>query len=298
VRRVFGALDDAGLELLRLDTRPATREELELVHSPDYIDAIRAYSDGSRLRGDDYRLVSAETYLASNTYDLAALACGAVCTASDAVMDGRAHNAFVIARPGDHHAYPSRGEGLCIFNHTAVAARYLQHVHGVERVTIIDIDVHHGNGTQAIFTSDPSVFTFSIHSFGSIYPRKGAATERGTGAGQGTVLNVPLEAGTNDRAYLQALAKGLRSIRLPADVILLVAGFDAHAEDPVGNLRLSDAALEEVTQMVLEYADRVCNGRLVSVLAGGYNPDTIGRLVVAHVAGLISWQTTADSLRS
>ncbi len=296
LRRVLAALDAEDLDLLHIDPRPATRDELELVHLPEYIDLIRAYADGTRERGDDFRWVSAETYLASNTYDLAALGCGAVCTAADAVMDGRASNAFVMARPGDHHAYPARGEGFCIFNHTAVGARYLQRVHGVERVLIIDWDVHHGNGTQAIFTADPSVFTFSIHSFGSLYPRKGAANERGTGPGRGTVLNVPVDAGTTDRPYLQAFTKGLGSIRPPSDFILLVAGFDAHRHDPLGDLRLSDEVFPIMTEMVLEYADRVCGGRLVSILAGGYNLDTIGPLAAMHVRGLTAPRTLADGV--
>ncbi len=274
--RMLDSIEALGLELPIVEPRPATDPEIAMVHTPEYIERIRGYSDGTILRDDDFRWVSAETAIASNTYELAALGCGAVITAVDAVLEGRAKNAIVMARPGDHHAYPARGEGFCIFNHTAVGARYAQGEHGLRKVMIVDWDVHHGNGTQAIFTSDPAVFTLSIHSFGSIYPRKGAATERGTGLGQGTVLNIPMDPGTEDKEFLRSFERGLRGVRFQPELVLVVAGFDAHRADPLGDLRLSERAFPELTRMTLEYADRVCGGMLVSVLGGGYNLETIG----------------------
>ena len=160
-------IQEAGLGCQWIEPRPAAREVIELVHPPEYVDAIRDYSDGTQARNDDYRLVNADTALSSNSYHLAALGVGAECEAIDAIMEGRARNAFLLVRPGDHHAYPARaGVRLCLFNFTAVGARYAQRRHGLERVLMPDWDVHHGNGTQATFYSDPSVYFYSIHQFG------------------------------------------------------------------------------------------------------------------------------------
>jgi acetoin utilization deacetylase AcuC-like enzyme len=249
---------------------------------------IEDYSSGAQSRGDDFRYVNADTSIASNTFELAALGAGAVFTGIDAVVKGSVRNAAVLVRPGDHHAYPERGEGFCIFNHTAVGARYAQQQLGLERVMIIDWDLHHGNGTQAIFYSDPTVFTFSSHAYGGIYPRTGHETEQGAGTGRGTTRNVPLPIGTRDRPYLTAFCKALRSVRFEPDLVLLVAGFDGHLEDPMHGLRLTEAAFPILTHEVMEFAERTCGGRLVSVLAGGYNPATMGGLISSHVADLAS----------
>jgi acetoin utilization deacetylase AcuC-like enzyme len=292
IEAVWDAIQAASTlpNVVHLAPRAATVDELEMVHTADYIRRVREYSDGAPERGDDFRYVNADTVIASNTYELASLAAGGVFTAIDAVQDGTVGNAIVIARPGDHHAYPARGEGFCIFNHTALGARYLQRRHGVERVLIVDWDVHHGNGTQAIFYSDPTVFTYSIHSYGTIYPRSGHASERGAGMGQGTTLNVTVDARTRDRAYLEAFRRGLKSIRFVPDFVLIVAGFDGHRDDPLGNLDLSDRVFPELTHLVKGYAERTCGGRLVSILAGGYNLETIGALALGHLAALRSCQ--------
>ncbi len=280
------AIAGASLPLQMVEPREATEDELLMVHTQKYVDVIREYSSGDELRGDDFRYVNADTTITSNTYELASLAAGAVFTGIDVVMEQRARNAVLLLRPGDHHAYPERGEGFCIFNHTALGARYAQRQYGLERVMIIDWDLHHGNGTQAIFYSDPSVFTFSSHAYGAIYPRTGHETERGAGTARGTTLNVPFPAGTRDRTYLAAFSKALRSVRFKPDLVLLVAGFDGHEEDPMHGLRLSDAAFPVLTREVMEFAERTCGGRLVSVLAGGYNLDTVGRLMSGHVTDL------------
>lgn len=276
---VRAAVPDAPL----LPPRPATDEELALVHDPAYIALIRDYSSGARQRGDDFRHVSPDTAITSNTFALASLAAGAVITAADAVERGEVGNAVVIARPGDHHAYPARGEGFCVFNHTAIGARHVQRQYDRSPVLILDWDVHHCNGTQAIFSSDPTVLTFSTHSFGSIYPRTGARESRGSGPGRGTKINVPLDPGTTDRQFRAAFLRGLREIRVTPAFVFLVAGFDAHREDPVGNLRLSDDTFDWLTTTILDLAREWCDGRVVSVLAGGYNLDTLGPLAAAHV---------------
>ena len=299
LRLIADAASAADLGLVRLTPRSATVEEILSVHTDEYVRKVADYSSGAAQRGDDYRFVDADTAIASNTSRLSRLGGGVGADgARRRPMDGTVSNAVVLARPGDHHAYPSRGEGFCIFNHTAIGARYAQASHGVERVLIVNWDVHHGNGTQAIFYSDPSVFVLSIHSYGSIYPRSGHESERGAGPGRGATLNVPIQARTRDRRYVDAFAKALRSIRFTPDVVLVVAGFDSHDDDPVGDLKLSDGVYTRLTKEVLDFAERTCSGRVVSVLAGGYNPNTIGGLVVSHVQALSLRGKPRDLARS
>jgi acetoin utilization deacetylase AcuC-like enzyme len=286
VAAIWREFSDLSMPYDLIEPLPAADAVLELVHPPEYIAAIREYSNGTRIRRDDFSIVNADTAIRSNTFDLARLGAGAMCTGIDAVMTGRFRNAFVVARPGDHHAYATRGCGFCIFNHTAIGARYLQTHHAQPNVLIIDWDVHHGNGTQAIFYSDPTVYFYSIHGYGGFYPGTGHETERGSGAGQGATLNVPLPARTEDHTFLRAFRHGLDSIRFKPDFILITAGFDGHRDDPVGNLSLSSAVYPELTRLVMEYADEHCAARIVSFLAGGYNLETYGALAASHVAVL------------
>jgi acetoin utilization deacetylase AcuC-like enzyme len=284
VKIVHQALEAAQLPLRLMTAPPASEEIIALVHAPEYIRTIRDYSSGDRLRGDDYRIVNADTAITSVTYRHAAIGVGLTCAAVDAVLDGTLKRAVVRNRSGDHHAYPARGEGFCLFNYTAVAARYAQRCRGLERILIIDWDVHHGNGTQATFYSDGSVYYFSIHGADGMYPRTGFETERGAGPGQGATMNIPLRARTRDQEYIHEFARGLREIRFDPELILLTSGFDSHEHDPVGNLALSDRAYPIVTRMLRDFAEERCGGRLISTLGGGYNPDTLGRLTVLHVA--------------
>jgi acetoin utilization deacetylase AcuC-like enzyme len=282
-RTILDALRAAHLLDENLAPRAATLEEIGLVHAEEYIQRIRHYSTGLGGRCDDYHIVAADTALTTNTFAHASLGVGAAIAAVDAVFGRTATRAAVHVQPGCHHAYPFKGGGFCIFNHTAVAARYAQRAFGVERVLIVDFDVHHGDGTQVIFSSDPSVYTYSIHQYGgSFYPRSGHSTEKGTGPGRGSNLNVTIDAGTSDRRYLEAFARGLRSIPMRPDLVLVVAGFDGHRDDPVGGLRLSDAVYPTIAARLRDYADTVCDGRLISVLAGGYNVDTVGRLAATY----------------
>jgi len=280
------ALEASGFPYRVVQPRLAGRDIIELVHAPEYIDTVREYASGERARGDDFRVVHADTAIRSNSFHLATLAVGATCAAVDEVVSGRARNAFVHARPGDHHAYGQRGCGFCLFNHTAVAARYAQAQHGLRRVLIVDWDVHHGNGTQAIFYSDPTVYYYSIHQFGAFYPNTGHETERGAGPGQGTTLNVNVPAGTMDHVFLREFRRGLASIRYEPELVILTAGFDGHRDDPVGGLHLTDAIYPELTRLTMEYADAHCGGRLVTYLAGGYNPETYAGLALKHVGAL------------
>ncbi len=287
-RLIWQALESAGLTERRIEPALAPREVIEYVHTPLYVEAVREYSEGSRVRADDYHLLGPTVPVYSNTYELAALGVGAVCRAIDAVEQGEASRAMVLARPGCHHAYPERGEGFCVFNHTAVGARWWQRRWNRSPVLIVDVDVHHGNGTQAAFFGDPSVIFLSVHSFGSIYPRTGDATEQGGGPGRGATINIPLEPRSTDRQVLDGLRRGLRRVHGDPAAMLLVMGFDTHRDDPVGDFRCSDQLFPAITEQLLAFAGERCEGRIVSVLAGGYNTETIGELAVLHARSFLA----------
>jgi acetoin utilization deacetylase AcuC-like enzyme len=222
---------------------------------------------------------------------VARLAAGGVLAAVDGVLEGSLANAFAAVRPPGHHAEPERGMGFCVFNNVALAARHAQAAHGLERVLIVDWDVHHGNGTQAIFWSDPSVLYLSVHEWGN-YPGSGAATERGEGAGAGTTLNCPLPAGSDGAAVQRTLAEAL----LPAaawfrpQLVLVSAGFDGHRLDPLGRFQLSSADYGALTACCLAVAAEHCAGRLVSVLEGGYHLAALGESSAAHLQVLLEAQ--------
>jgi acetoin utilization deacetylase AcuC-like enzyme len=219
-----------------------------------------------------------------------------VLTAVDGVIAGRHASAFCAVRPPGHHAEADRAMGFCLFNNVAVAARYAQKKHGLSRVLIVDWDVHHGNGTQNIFYDDPTVFYFSTHQY-PFYPATGSTAEEGAGLGEGTTLNCPLPAGAGDREILDRFENKL----LPAadafkpEFIFISAGFDAHEEDPLAGLRVTEKGYARLTGFVKDLAARHAGGRIVSALEGGYNLAALGRSVEAHLRVLsgrrqIGWQ--------
>src|SRR5262249_18601944 len=229
--------------LLRLAPRPATRDELGAVHSPPYLERVRKAVEAliEQFGGaDETAELANEVYISPGSYNAAVLAAGAPLVALDAVGEGRARNGYALVRPPGHHARPSEAMGFCIFNNVAVAARYAQRRWGWKRVLIVDYDVHHGNGTQEMFYSDPDVVYFSTHQF-PWYPGSGASTELGTGAGKGATINVPLPAGSGWSVYDPIFRQVLWPVadRFRPDVVLISAGFDAHWQDPLGEMRLS-----------------------------------------------------------
>jgi acetoin utilization deacetylase AcuC-like enzyme len=263
--------------------RAATDEEIAAVHEIEFIRHVEQVC-----RAGFPLLDAADTAICRESHDVARLAAGAGLVAADQILSGAWRSAFCAVRPPGHHAEHSQAMGFCLFNNAAVLARYLQRRHGLNRVAIVDWDVHHGNGTQHIFEEDPSVYYVSLHQW-PFYPGTGAAWEKGRGAGQGTTLNVPLAAGTPDGVYLRAFEDQV----VPAldtfapDAILISAGFDAHKDDPLGGLKLTEEAYLQMTRLILDLARRHAQGRVISLLEGGYNLAALSRCVEVHVGALL-----------
>ena len=262
--------------------RPVSDEDIMRCHSYRLIEHIRSLCEQS------VPFVDLDTAICSQSFEVARLAAGAATVAVDQVFNDAA-NAIALVRPPGHHATSGRAMGFCLFNNAAIAARYAQVHYGADRVLIIDWDVHHGNGTQEIFYRDPSVFYFSTHQY-PYYPGTGSAGERGLDKGEGTTLNIPLAAGTSASAHREAFAEALKTIEnaFPPDLIIVSAGFDSRRGDPLGGLLLEDIDFDEMTGQVMDMADRNASGRVVSVLEGGYNLDTLGETVRTHLAALSS----------
>ena len=266
----------------RLSPRAATDEELLLCHTPAYLQIVQRDAAAGR-RG----LSTGDTAIGPESPAVACKAVGGVLGAVDAVMTGKAKNAFCIVRPPGHHASAGRGMGFCVFNNVALAARYARKEHRVERALIVDWDVHHGNGTQDIFYEDPSVLFFSTHQW-PLYPGTGLPGETGRGEGEGTTLNCPFGAGAGGEQIRRAFTDELlpAAERFDPDLVLISAGFDSRIGDPFGGLLLTDADFAELTHLLLDLADRHAGGRVVSVLEGGYSLPGLAAAAEAHVRAL------------
>jgi acetoin utilization deacetylase AcuC-like enzyme len=261
--------------------RPASREELRRVHTAAHLEAI------SLTAGGGFRQLDPDTYASPDSAEAALLAAGGLVDLAAAVAAGRLENGFALLRPPGHHAEADRAMGFCLFNNVAIAARHLQDRHGVGRVFILDWDVHHGNATQHMFEDDDTVFYFSTHQF-PFYPGTGARGERGRGRGAGFTLNVPMRPGSGDGDYLQVfrdeLVPALDGFR--PEFILVSAGFDAHRDDPLAGMALTEAGYGALTDVVREAAERLCGGRIVSLLEGGYDLRALAASVEAHLRAL------------
>ena len=282
---VLRALGSSGLadRMQALDCDEVGFETLRLCHGADYVELVeREIGAGNRM------LSTGDTHVARGSLSAARMAVGAVCSAVDSVLTGPVKQAFCALRPPGHHARPEQGMGFCIFNNVAIGARHAIERHGLQRVLIVDWDVHHGNGTQDIFYEDPSVLFFSTHQ-SPWYPGTGMRDETGAGAGADTTINCPFPAHTGREQILGAFRDRL----LPAaaafapELVMISAGFDSRLGDPLGQFRLADGDFAELTRLLQDLADKHADGRLVSALEGGYSLAGLAASVQSHVGALL-----------
>ncbi len=266
-------------QLVKLSPKPVTYEWLTTVHSPEYIQRVRESCE----EGAGY-LDSMDVPISTESYEAALMAAGGVLSAIDAVVEKKVKNAFCAVRPPGHHALKDRAMGFCIFNNVAVGAKYIQKKHNLSDILIVDWDVHHGNGTQAVFYNDPSVLYFSTHRY-PFYPGTGSEAEKGEGQGLNCNINVPLPIGSGDADYLKAFKEKLEpaALSFSPDFVLISAGFDAHKDDLLGGMKVTAEGFAQLTQIVKEISEKCCEGRLVSVLEGGYGLEGLAASVEAHI---------------
>ncbi len=277
LERAWSLLSQDGIvkQMMAVPSGMAPLDAITKVHTPAYVDRLQM----AQMLGGGH--LDADTYLNADSYTAALLAAGGLLNVVDAVLWGKADNGMALVRPPGHHALPYVGMGFCLLANVAIAARWAQEHHGLNRVLIVDFDVHHGNGTQDIFWSDPSVLFFSTHQY-PFYPGTGAADEVGDEMGYGTTINVPFPAYVGDKGYLEAFRRILAPAarRFRPQLILLSAGFDAHWLDPLASMQLSVTGYAALVEELLALADELCGGRLVSVLEGGYNLDVLSHAVL------------------
>lgn len=283
LRAVWQKLEETGLRarMQGFEATLASQEQLALVHTPTYVELVESTAMYERLMRLD-----ADTYVTPTSAEVARLSAGGVVDAVTKVVRGEADNALAAVRPPGHHAMPDRAMGFCIYNNVAVAARYAQRELGVGRVLIVDYDVHHGNGTEAMFYDDPSVYFISLHQW-PLYPGTGALPDVGRGAGRGANLNVPIPPGHGDSSYAALFEQVVwpAAVRFQPDLILVSVGHDAHWSDPLAGMRLTLHGYAHLAREMARMAQDLCGGKVVFVMEGGYDLDALANGIanVAHV---------------
>jgi acetoin utilization deacetylase AcuC-like enzyme len=290
LKAVLRVLEERGMwpRLTPIEALPITPERLYRAHEARYVEQVQRLAE----RGGGH--LDMDTYVGSASYDAALMAAGGLVEATRAVLDGEVDNAFALVRPPGHHALRNRGMGFCLFNNVAVAAHYALAERGIDRVLIFDFDVHHGNGTQDEFEADPAAMYISTHQYPH-YPGTGHWNETGHGAGEGSIVNVPLGAGVGDNAFARILAEIVAPAawRFQPQLLLISAGYDAHWDDPLAYLQLSIEGYTRIARALKELAEELCEGRLVITLEGGYHLEALSYSVLNTFAVLLgdeSWQ--------
>jgi acetoin utilization deacetylase AcuC-like enzyme len=286
LRAIMQQLERSGTaaRLTRIEPRKAEDEWITQVHTPAYVAALNQHAPTSgRVSLDP------DTSMSPGSLNAAYLAAGGALAAVDAIVANQVIHAFCAVRPPGHHAEAGRAMGFCLFNNVAIAARYVQKKYGLQKVLIVDWDVHHGNGTQHSFEDDPSVLFFSTHQYPH-YPGTGRGTERGKGAGEGFTINVPMEAGEGDEEYHAIFLKSLvpAADQFKPDFVIISAGFDAHKDDPLASMGLTEGGYADLTYIVVDIAKRHASGRILSSLEGGYNLMALAASVEAHLTALLN----------
>ncbi len=275
--------------LNKIASQTAERKWIQAVHGDAYIE--RAYQS---CHSDLGFLDSMDVIICQKSYDIALIATGSLLNLADKVITKEINNGFAMIRPPGHHAEKDQALGFCLFNNVAILARYLQIQHGLDKILILDWDVHHGNGTQHIFEDDPSVLYISTHQY-PYYPGTGSVSEDGQGRGIGASLNCPMSAGSGDKEYEQVfIEKILPKIdEFKPELIIISAGFDAHEQDPLAQINLTTHFFSWMTQRVMEKAAQYCEGRIISALEGGYHLEMLAKCIVEHVSVLSDNSITA-----
>ena len=284
---IMSLLEEKGLaeKLKRIEPKPAGESWITSVHSPQHVASLRAVGAQA---GDDLAYVDGDTPMSRDSLDVAFLAVGGVLAGIDAVMNGEVRSVFCAIRPPGHHAEPARAMGFCLFNNVAIGARYFQKHYGLRKILIVDWDVHHGNGTQAAFYKDPSVLFFSTHQY-PFYPGTGGELEQGLGAGIGSTINVPMKAGSGDDEYIEVFNSRLIPVakEFEPDAIIISAGFDAHRNDPLASMRLTEEGYAQLSRIVKGIAEEHAGGRIISCLEGGYHLESISKSIYQHIQVLM-----------
>ena len=292
LKAIMSALDGSPIKprLTPLEPKPVSLERLHRVHTPEYVSHIRMLAESG---GDAWH--GGETYVCPQSYAAALLAAGGIVTLVEAIVRGDVNNGFALVRPPGHHASQEEGEGFCLFNNIAVAARVARDELGIARVLIVDWDLHHGQGTQYITYDDPTILYFSTHQWG-IYPGTGHWSEIGSGAAKGMNVNVPLLPGIGDAGYARIFDDLLFPIarRFKPELILVSAGFDTHWLDPLGSMTVTISGYGMMARKLVALSNELCGGRIAVTLEGGYNLDAQGYGALATLGALLGDADMAD----